>query len=121
MLSWTPEGEVRPWSVRLGYSTCKTSHSTCKTSYSTCQIVLSIKKLVIIMLIYVLFLRSFSGGGCVWGLGGGMGDWVGNGMLGGFNFIKEIPFNEISEKLKILLKKVKGVNFPKEIPLNGNF
>ena len=36
----------------------------------------------------------------------------------GFNFIKEIPLNEISEKLKMLLKKVKGVNFTKEIPLN---
>ena len=39
---------------------------------------------------------------------------------GGFldQFYKRNPFNEISEKLKILLKKVRGVNFPKEIPLN---
>ena len=37
---------------------------------------------------------------------------------GDVNFSKEIPLNEISEKLKILLKKVRGVNFPKEIPLN---
>ena len=35
----------------------------------------------------------------------------------GVNLIREIPLNEISEKLKILLKKVRGVNFPKEIPL----
>ena len=71
---------------RLGHSTCKTRHSTCKTWHSTCKTVeknLSIKKLVIIMLTYVLFLRSFSGGGCVWGLGGGNGDWVGYGMLAG--------------------------------------
>ena len=43
-----------------------------------------------------------------------MASWV--------NFIKEIPLNEISENLKILLKKSeRGVNFPKEIPLNEIF
>ena len=36
----------------------------------------------------------------------------------GDNFPKEIPLNEISEKLKFLFKKVKWVNFPKEISLN---
>ena len=45
----------------------------------------------------------------------------GAGGRRGFNFAKEIPLNEISEKLKILLKKVKGVNFLKEIPFHGNF
>ena len=69
---WTPKGE------------CRKGH------------ILTIKKLVIIMLIYLLILLSFSGGGCVWGLGGGMGDWVGDGMLtggGGIDFTKEIPLN----------------------------
>ena len=27
--------------------------------------------------------------------GGGLGDWVGDGMLGAGNFAKEIPLNEI--------------------------
>ena len=31
--------------------------------------------------------------------------------LKGFNFTKDIPLNGISEKLKILLKKVKGGQF----------
>ena len=37
---------------------------------------------------------------------------------GGFwvNFIKEIPLNEISEKLKILLKNVRGGQFSKRNP-----
>ena len=57
------------------------------------------------------------GGGCVWGLGGGMGDWVGDGMLAGgedlkwrgVNFTKEIPLNKFSENIKILLKLEKNV------------
>ena len=36
----------------------------------------------------------------------------------GINFTKEVPINEIIEKFKILLKKVRGVNFTQEIPLN---
>ena len=32
--------------------------------------------------------------------------------------MKEIPLNEISENLKMLLKNVRGFNFPKEIPFN---
>ena len=42
---------------------------------------------------------------------------------GGFwvNFIKEIPLNEISEKLKILLKKVKGGQFSKRNPFKRKF
>ena len=39
-------------------------------------------------------------------------------MVSWVNFIKEVPLNEFSENLKILLKKESGVNFPKEIPLN---
>ena len=34
----------------------------------------------------------------MWGLGGGMGDWVGDGMLAGGG----------SENLKILLKNMRG-------------
>ena len=42
---------------------------------------------------------------------------------GGFwvNFIKEIPLNEISEKLKILLKNVKGGQFSKRNPFKRIF
>ena len=38
------------------------------------------------------------------------------------NFTKEIPLNEISENLKILLKKNEGkVNFTKEIPVKKKY
>ena len=51
-------------------------------------------------------------------MGGGVGDWVGVSVWGGgdVNFPKEIPLNEISEKLKILLKKVRGGQFSKRNP-----
>ena len=52
------------------------------------------------------------------GLGAGMGDWVGDGMLAGgwrifaqksesrgVNLTREIPLNNICENLNILLKK----------------
>ena len=39
------------------------------------------------------------------------------GWLPGSIFIKEIPFNEISESLKILLKNVRGGQFSKRHPL----
>ena len=37
------------------------------------------------------------------------------------NFIKEIPLNEISENLKILLKNVKGGQFSKRNPFKRIF
>ena len=43
---------------------------------------LSIMNLNIIVLIYGLFYDSSVGNG-VWGLGGGVGDWVGDGCWGG--------------------------------------
>ena len=63
------------------------------------------------MLIYLLFLQSFSGGGCVWGLGGGMGDWVGDGMLAGGKrdqFYKRNPSKLICENQKIFTQKGEG-------------
>ena len=40
------------------------------------------------------------------------------GVAFGDNFTKEIPLNEFSENLEVLLKKKEGrVNFTKEIPL----
>ena len=56
------------------------------------------------------------GGGGVWEIG-----WVsvwGGGMS---IFLKEIPLNEISEKLKILLKNVRGGQFSKRNPFKWNF
>ena len=57
------------------------------------------------------------GEGVYGGWGGGMGDWVGDGMLAGgedlkwrgVNFTKEIPLNKFSENIKILLKLEKNV------------
>ena len=51
---------------------------------------LSIMNLNIIVLIYELFYDSLVGNG-VWGLGGGVGDWVGDGCWGGGS--KFIPPN----------------------------
>ena len=42
-----------------------------------------------------------------------MGECVGWGDV---NFLKEIPLNEISENLKILLKNVRGGQFSKRNP-----
>ena len=68
------------------------------------------------MLVYLLILQSFSGGGCVWGLGGGMGDWVGDGMLAGGKrdrFYKRNPSKLMCEIKNFLLQKVRGVQFYK--------
>ena len=58
----------------------------------------------------------YGGWGVVWVIGWAMGRWrwlgVGEDLkLRAFNFTKEIPLNEISEKLQNLLKKVKGGQF----------
>ena len=63
------------------------------------------------MLIYLLILQSFSGGGCVWGLGGGMGDWVGDGMLAGGKrdrFYKRNPSKLMCENQKFFTQKGEG-------------
>ena len=99
---------------RLWDSTRKTSH------------ILSIQKMVIIMLLYILFLRSFSEGGCVSGLGGGglwevVRAWV-CWWDGGSQFYERNPFERNFLKLKKISKccpkKWGGGNFTKEIPLN---
>ena len=73
----------------------------------------------IIVLIYGLFYDSSVGNG-VWGLGGGVGDWVGDGFRGGGskfipsnlqrkslykNFIKEILWKFFSSKIFYQKKK----------------
>ena len=62
------------------------------------------------------------------GSGGGMCDWVGDGMLTvgggmkGVQFCERNPFKRNFWKAQNFAQKSEGgVNFPKEIPLNGNF
>ena len=70
---------------------------------------LSIMNLNIIVLIYGLFYYSSVGNG-VWGLGGGVGDWVSDGCWGGgVNFIKENPLKKF---LKDFLYKIFIKGFP---------
>ena len=76
----------------------------------------------IIVLIYGLFYDSSVGNG-VWGLGGGVGDWVGDGCWGGGskfvppnlerkslykNFIKEILWKFFSSKIFSQKKKLRN-------------